>query len=780
VRINWNREEILLLLSYYDKMNSGDMHKTHHLVIELSNKIRDLPINQEYSRISDKFRNPNGIALKLANFLYIDPKYVGKGMRGCSKLDKTIFNEYFMKKQSFNTSDREYPFQFDNWFSSNEGGVRRPFKNDSGRPLGDSIIEGRIHRLIKSMVLNFRENPGKYICILVGGPGNGKTDLMEFAAKEFITKNNEDWSNWHSKISADFSKNNRQASINLMNGTKLILTQDASQRDINSKDFCEAIYNDFKQIDDMKSGLCIICMNRGILEEIMKRSSLKGEKLNEYAKLISEIYRFNSIDAYIGNLMIWGNNDVTPYNLYTWSMDFDSLFDKSSLMKLDNNLIHEIFQKANCYNNFISIDNKISPLYFTRSFIESKELNLNFSKILRSYEILNGKRFTYRELFNLIGHLFHFSEQGKNIIDKKLNQYARISDEKTIERFIILFELYKETYTYRFFGGFICPSNKLRDNCINVHNDKKRTELINFFEALIKSGKNESSFEINFIKYSSFFDPINCSDQITLTDKNGNLISLDELSKKIIYNSIFDIKDFENIISPLEIEIISCLIDIKDEYCLKVDTDQINFQRLNALDSLKSFLNILIISFIKRSIFLPLNYIKDKIHIDEFIELIEGDLGKKQNFALGVFLKSLNSKSGKIEISLSSSIGQTASQFKNNVSYFGFAKQIYAMNPPQNELPSIDQIILQYNENNPNIISPIVITYKLFREIKRSSQMLLEGCFDKNFMLWQELKKNELVIKSIDVNEIEIKGLGKIEIKKVTGQDNFEYKLKLN
>jgi hypothetical protein len=699
-------------------------------------------------------------------------------MKGCSNLDKEIFIDYIMKQNSPIDTKLEFPYQFENWFSSNEGGVRRPFKNDSGRPLGDSLIEGRIHKLINSMVQKYIELPGKYICILVGGPGNGKTDLMEYAAKQFILRNSEDWTYWQKKILSKFNENNRQASIDLTNGSKLILTQDASQRDINSKDFCEAIYNDLRQIDEMTSGLCIICMNRGILEEVKKRSNLIGEKLNDYSKLISEIYKFNSIDAYLEDKQIWGNSDIKPYNLYTWSMDFDSLFDKSSIMNSHNNLIQEIFNKANCYSNFIKVKNKLNPIFFAKSFIDSNELNLNFSKILRSYEILYGKRFTYRELFNLIGHLFHFSKEGKDILDKKLVQYESIPNEKTIERFIILFSLYKETYTYRFFGGFICPSSKLKDHCINVHLDKKRIELNNFFEILIKAGKNENIIDTNFINYSGFFDPINCSDHITLTDKFGNSMSLDQISKKIIYNSNLNIFDFDNIISPLEIEIINCLISVKEEYCLKIDTDQINYQRLNSLDSLKSFLNILILSFIKRAIFLPLNYVKDKIHIDEFIELIEGDLSKKQNFALSIFLKSLSSNNGKIEISLSTSIGQTASQFKNNVSYFGFPKQIYAMNPPKNILPSIDQIILQYNDNYLNKVNPIVITYKLFREIKRSSQMLLEGCYDKNFMLWQELKKNELVMKSINVNEIEIRGLGLIEIKNGSDGGNFVYKLK--
>ena len=41
-----------------------------------------------------KFRNPNGISLKLSNFLALDKNYSGKGMSSYSKLDEELFNKY--------------------------------------------------------------------------------------------------------------------------------------------------------------------------------------------------------------------------------------------------------------------------------------------------------------------------------------------------------------------------------------------------------------------------------------------------------------------------------------------------------------------------------------------------------------------------------------------------------------------------------------------------------------------------------------------------------------
>ena len=192
MRVNWREEEIRLLLTYYKRMRSGAMHKAHPKVLEASKAIRGLEINKEYSSQSEKFRNPNGVALKLANFLFLDPNYEGKGMKGCSALDKKIFGEEFKIKKNMNLNI--YPFKFENWLASNNGSVRRPMDKNSGRPLGNKVIKGKVHALISEMVNEYQSNRGKYICVFIGGPGNGKTDIMEFVAEELVTCVGDDWS----------------------------------------------------------------------------------------------------------------------------------------------------------------------------------------------------------------------------------------------------------------------------------------------------------------------------------------------------------------------------------------------------------------------------------------------------------------------------------------------------------------------------------------------------------------------------------------------------------
>jgi 5-methylcytosine-specific restriction protein A len=89
----WHRDEIILALDLYFQLEPGQIHARNPEIIELSEILNKLPIHKVRPD-SVKFRNPNGVGLKLSNFLAIDPDYSGKGMESFSKLDEEVFFEF--------------------------------------------------------------------------------------------------------------------------------------------------------------------------------------------------------------------------------------------------------------------------------------------------------------------------------------------------------------------------------------------------------------------------------------------------------------------------------------------------------------------------------------------------------------------------------------------------------------------------------------------------------------------------------------------------------------
>ncbi|GBL35324.1 hypothetical protein EMGBS15_09190 [Filimonas sp.] len=93
----WHRDEIILTLDLYFDKERGAISNNNPKLIEVSEILNDLPL---FPNRPDelKFRNINGVKLKLGNFMAIDPDYKGKGMEGGSKLDKLVFDEYYYQR----------------------------------------------------------------------------------------------------------------------------------------------------------------------------------------------------------------------------------------------------------------------------------------------------------------------------------------------------------------------------------------------------------------------------------------------------------------------------------------------------------------------------------------------------------------------------------------------------------------------------------------------------------------------------------------------------------
>jgi 5-methylcytosine-specific restriction protein A len=92
VRKAWTQDELILALDLYHDLPVGDVNASHPRVIELSELLNRL--SGKESEDDEKYRNPNGVAMKLHNFGPYDDSRSGKGLSHGGKLDEIIFNRY--------------------------------------------------------------------------------------------------------------------------------------------------------------------------------------------------------------------------------------------------------------------------------------------------------------------------------------------------------------------------------------------------------------------------------------------------------------------------------------------------------------------------------------------------------------------------------------------------------------------------------------------------------------------------------------------------------------
>lgn len=93
----WEKEELILALDLYFRLDFGDnrskINQLNEEVKKLSIILNLLPIHKNRPN-KEVFRNPNGVYMKLNNFLRFDPNYPGKGLQRGGKLEEVVWSEY--------------------------------------------------------------------------------------------------------------------------------------------------------------------------------------------------------------------------------------------------------------------------------------------------------------------------------------------------------------------------------------------------------------------------------------------------------------------------------------------------------------------------------------------------------------------------------------------------------------------------------------------------------------------------------------------------------------
>lgn len=90
----WTYDELILAMDLYQR--EGLIDDRHPLVVELSEILNALPIHTVRPD-AEKFRNANGVAMKLGNFARLDPAYPGKGLDAGAHRDEEVW-DYFAER----------------------------------------------------------------------------------------------------------------------------------------------------------------------------------------------------------------------------------------------------------------------------------------------------------------------------------------------------------------------------------------------------------------------------------------------------------------------------------------------------------------------------------------------------------------------------------------------------------------------------------------------------------------------------------------------------------
>lgn len=308
-----------------------------------------------------------------------------------------------------------FPDRLVDWAGHRSGGVRKLFHDQDSRPSGTLIRTGLLERL-ESWVLDLISGKPATprVVLLVGGPGNGKTEAIEACIRRLDEASGLQGSLVEA-VSAQFSAGTgrpvpRLASFDLgklTNGQvnlQLEVVQDASVEDTERPDNNppQLLLSDLDEyVLTNKPNVYIACVNRGVLDDAFS-ASIDSARERESA-LLAQIIRS------VG--LTWDVPPCWPLEGYpgiaVWPMDVESLLvptaagDVAPARRLLDIATNEASWPALGTCNA----GDHCPHCNSRAWLGDIRRRTSLLKLLHWYELASGKRWSFRDLGSLLSFL---------------------------------------------------------------------------------------------------------------------------------------------------------------------------------------------------------------------------------------------------------------------------------------------------------------------------------------------------------------------------------------
>lgn len=310
-----------------------------------------------------------------------------------------------------------FPEGLEKWAGHRDGGVRRPFDLDSGRPTGIQIETPLVRKLSEWVGELVAGKNVPRVLLLVGGPGNGKTDAVEGCIDIFDAEIGAE-----GKLSAAFSSQYevddksfppRKAVVDLSSimpslpahlQTSISLVQDATEGDVSKDATPEELL--LHELDGLlntnHSGIYLSCVNRGILARTAEIAVGDTTLKSDVASLLDNITK--AVTSSPKSPSCWPLEGYP--DLAIWPMDVESLVDKN-LSEDGKSVAHQIFEvalKEEKWNEPCELKTRC-PFCRNRQLLSTGNALDNLIDMLHYYELSSGKRWTFRDIFSLVPYL---------------------------------------------------------------------------------------------------------------------------------------------------------------------------------------------------------------------------------------------------------------------------------------------------------------------------------------------------------------------------------------
>lgn len=307
----------------------------------------------------------------------------------------------------------EFPALLLEWAGNRSGGVRRPFDDASGRPSGsvETNLLARLESWCRDLGAGVPEVPR--IILLVGGPGNGKTEAIETTmghldralgcAGGFVQELADAFRPKEGKVPRLVRASIGELARPVRNGLTVSVVQDASVVAGTLGMTAAALLLD--ELDTASRAgpehLYVCCVNRGVLDDALIAAAESGRL--QIQVLLEKVTR--AVSLFPDAPSCWPLQDHP--HVAVWPMDMESLFvpsEASGLPPAGQILRYAVAQDR--WPKAGSCDaGTRCPFCTSREQLSHAREEGALLAMLRWYELASGKRWSFRDLFSLFSYL---------------------------------------------------------------------------------------------------------------------------------------------------------------------------------------------------------------------------------------------------------------------------------------------------------------------------------------------------------------------------------------
>ena len=631
-----------------------------------------------------------------------------------------------------------FPRDLLQWAGHHSGGVKRLFDVESGRP-GKELLRtnliGRLESWAHQLATGVSGVPR--ILLLVGGPGNGKTEAIEhtinridaelLAHGQLVEKLSKEF---HPPVGTAVPRVIRVEAGSLAlvpRALQLDIVQDASA--IAGHDFRPApellIQELLSLLDGPDSHYYLCCVNRGVLDDALIYSLDNG--LDKARNLLEVVT--NSVGLSSSAPSCWPLEGYP--SVAVWPMDAESLMISpgDGLPAPAATLIDHAVNQQYWAPPGTCAAGTACPFCHSQALLAASDTRASLLQVLRWYELASGKRWSFRDLFTLVSYLLaghrpagqgeHYSpcEWAKSLWDK--DKAGQLAATPRKQQLVAIFELAAAGYQQALFHRWDAEAATairlgIRDLKLDKGSETRTLLGLQHFIQDRKSPQLPAAIAGLMENIVDMLDPALASPRDEVTISSRKKIFLSDLDMRFSRSLVggLDFARKLNVLSIIELELLGRLAKVDN----MLSSSSIRRKGPATASRLQRLVRDFACRLVRRSICTRAAVVADADVLAAFEQVVDRDENGQHLFEVARLVMGLLNTGQRFEISLTTTFGQPLPPRQRQATLVVPERYVTHLRPSHAGRPRSPICYLTVGSGSSS--QPIPLTYDLFKAVK--------------------------------------------------------------